>query len=179
MKGIILPIETFDVTDENGARVAGTAEAYRDPKGEFYDPNSPYYQHPRFSNHSIQFLNDKDLCRIDRSVLSNAVQKALRTALTRFDIPDPSSKAIEQHVNDSIADALRACAPMSQVVPPAAPQEPRPNADGPQMSVLDAGAASPPSVTTAALASPAYELAADGPSQDKSLIRRLTRVRPS
>ncbi len=86
MKGIVLPIETFDVTDENGARVTGTAEAYRDPKGEFYNPISPYYQHPRFSNHSIQFLNDKDLCRINRSVLSKAVQGALRNALARFDI---------------------------------------------------------------------------------------------
>ncbi|WP_340672448.1 hypothetical protein [Bradyrhizobium ottawaense] len=194
MKGIILPIETFDVTDENGARVTGTAEAYREPKGEFYDPNSPYYRHPRFSNHSIQFLNDKDLCRINRSVLSNAVEKALRNALTRFDIPDPSREAIKSRVNDSIADALRICAPMSQVAPPAASQEPpssmadliidhirrqqQPNADGPQSSVFDTGAASLPLVPTAALAPP-YELAGDDRSLDKSLVRRLTRVRPS
>lgn len=194
MKGIILPIETFDVTDENGARVTGTAEAYRDPKGEFYDPNSPYYQHPRFSNHSIQFLNDKDLCRINQSVLSKAVQEALRKALSKFDIPDPSSEAIESRVNASIADKLRVCAPMSQAVPPAAQKPPssmadliidhirrqqQPNAGGLQSSIFDIGAASLPSAPTALLAPPSYDLAGDHSSQDRSLIRRLTRVQPS
>lgn len=187
-----MPIETFDVTDENGARATGTAEAYRDPKGEFYNPNSPYYQHSRFSNHSIQFLNDKDLCRINRSALSEAVQEALRNALTRFGIDRPDARS---SVNDSITEALRQCVPMSQTVPPAPPQEPpssiadllfdrirrqqQPNANRPQSSVFDTGAASLPSVPAVALAPPVYELAGNEPTQDKSLIRRLTRVRPS
>ncbi|MBR0959869.1 hypothetical protein [Bradyrhizobium japonicum] len=174
MKGIILPIESFDVTDENGARVTGTAEAYRDPKGEFYNPNSSYYQHPRFSNHSIQFLNDKDLCRINRSALSEAVQEALRNALTNFGIDRPDAGAVQSRVNDSITEALRQCVPMSQTVPPAPTQEPpssiadllidrirrqqQPNANRPQSSVFDPRAASLPSVPAVALAPSAYEL---------------------
>lgn len=187
-----MPIETFDVTDENGARVIGTAEAYRDPKGAFYDPSSPYYQHPRFSDHDIRFMDDKDLCRIDRAVLGKAMQEAFRNALIKLGIPDPSNSAVGSQVNKSIADALRACAPMSQVEPPSGPRLPsmpiadtiidnvrrqqQLNAGRPQSPVLDTGEAFLPSVPAAALAPRGYGGLADDPSRGKLAIRRLTRV---
>lgn len=195
MKGFILPIETFDVTDENGARVTGTAEAYRDQNGEFYDPNSEYYQNPRFSNRNIRFLNDKDLCRINRSVLSQAVQEAFRRALTKLGIPDPSKSAVESDVNNSITEALRECVPMAEAVPPAALREPptsmadliidhirrrqQPNAGRPQSPLFDTGAASLPFAPAVALAPSGYGALAGDSSQGKPPIRRLMRVQPS
>jgi hypothetical protein len=44
----MMPVEPFDVSDENGVRVIGAVEAYRDRKGPFYDPTSKFYQNPRF-----------------------------------------------------------------------------------------------------------------------------------
>ena len=79
-----MPIEPFDVTDENGVRVTGTAEAYRDPKGPYYDPNSEFYQNPRYSDRDINYLNTRDVCRINPTVLSKAVQEAFRTALVQM-----------------------------------------------------------------------------------------------
>src|SRR6266702_5838140 len=84
-----MPVEPFDVTDENGVRVTGTAEAFRDPKGPFYDPNSKFYQNPRYSDHDISYLNTRDVCRINPEVLSHAVQEAFRAALIKFGMPDP------------------------------------------------------------------------------------------
>lgn len=105
-----MPIEPFDVTDENGVRVTGTAEAYRDPKGPYYDPSSEFYQNPRYSDRDINYLNTRDVCRINQTGLSKAVQEAFPTALVKFGIPKPSDPAIRDHINDSIAETLRQCA---------------------------------------------------------------------
>jgi hypothetical protein len=105
-----MPVEPFDVTDENGVRVTGTAEAYRDPNGPFYDPNSEFYKNERYSDRYINYLNTRDVCRINRSVLSAAVEKAFRTALIRLGIPDPKESAVNVDIDKSITETLRQCA---------------------------------------------------------------------
>ncbi len=105
-----MPVEPFDVTDENGVRVTGTAEAFRDPKGPFYDPNSKFYQNPRYSDHDISYLNTRDVCRINPEVLSHAVQEAFRAALIKFGMPDPKEPAVKSDVDGWIAETLRQCA---------------------------------------------------------------------
>jgi hypothetical protein len=105
-----MPVEPFDVTDENGVRVTGTVEAYRDRNGPYYDPTSKFYQNPRFSQRDIQYLNTRDVCRINPAVLSAAVQDVFHKALTNFGMDDPSPSAIKDDINNSIAETLRQCA---------------------------------------------------------------------
>jgi hypothetical protein len=190
-----LPIETFDATDENGARAKGTVEVYRDPKGPFYDPNSEFYQHPRYADRNIKYLNTRDLCRIDRSVLSNAVQGAFRGALIKLGIPDPHEDAIKADVEKSITEMLRECTPMSEAAPPGALPGPpasipypvadqiqgvqQQSADQAQSSIRGAGASSFPFVPESQLAPAGYLPVGDNPFQDQTSIRRLTRVRPA
>jgi len=105
-----MPIEPFDTTDENGVRVTGTAEAYRDGHGPFYDPSSEFYQNPRYSDHAIDYLNTRDVCRINPDVLGQAVQKAFQSALVRLGIDDPKGPAVKLDVEKWIAETLRHCA---------------------------------------------------------------------
>jgi hypothetical protein len=51
-----MPVEPFDVTDDNGIRVQGTAEATRDPNGDYYKPGSPYYLNPRYAERHFAFF---------------------------------------------------------------------------------------------------------------------------
>ena len=99
--------ESFDVTDANGKRVQGTVEVYRDRKGNYFKSDSPYYMHPRFADAQFEFLNTREACTIDRSVLEGAMRRALSDALKKFGIPDPSVAGIDKHVRESV-DATRA-----------------------------------------------------------------------
>lgn len=105
-----MPVEPFDATDENGVRVTGTAEAYRDRNGPFHDPSSEFYQNPRYSDHAIDYLNTRDVCRINPDVLGQAVQKAFQSALVRLGIDDPKGPAVRLDVDKWIAETLRQCA---------------------------------------------------------------------
>lgn len=105
-----MPVEPFDATDEKGVRVTGTAEADRDPNGAFYDPSSEFYQNPRYSDHAIDYLNTRDVCRINPDVLGQAVKKAFQSALVRLGISDPKGPAVKLDVEKWIAKTLRHCA---------------------------------------------------------------------
>ncbi len=106
-----MPVEPFDVTDENGVRVTGTAEASRDRHGPYYDPKSEFYQNDRYPDDPlIEYLNSRDVCRINPDVLSQAVQEAFSKALARLGIRKPSSSAVGNKVRESIAQTLLHCA---------------------------------------------------------------------
>jgi hypothetical protein len=86
MKEPVMPVVPFDVTDDNGVRVEGTAEAARDPNGDYYKPGSPYYLNPRYAERYFEFLNPREACTIDPQVLSRGVQGAFSEALKRLGV---------------------------------------------------------------------------------------------
>ena len=75
--------EPFEVTDGNDVTVRGSVEVSRNPKGSFYDPRSPNFRNPRFAESHIVYSNTREACKIDRDVLSGAVQRALRDSRAR------------------------------------------------------------------------------------------------
>jgi hypothetical protein len=105
-----MPVEPFDVTDDNGVRVQGTAEAARDPNGAYYDPKSPYYGNPRYAERHFEFLNPREACIIDPQVLSSGMQDAFSEALKRLGIEKPSDDNIKNDVEKSIRKYREQCA---------------------------------------------------------------------
>jgi hypothetical protein len=65
----------------------------------------------RFADAQFEFLNTREACTIDRSVLEGAMRRALSDALKKFGIPDPSDVGLDKRVGESV-DATRAqCGP--------------------------------------------------------------------
>jgi hypothetical protein len=105
-----MAIESFDVEDENGVRVTGTVEAYRKRDGDYYNPNSPSFRNERHADVDINYLNTRDVCRIDPNKLKEAVADAFARALVRFGIPDPKMDNVEQKVGELIKATRQQCA---------------------------------------------------------------------
>jgi hypothetical protein len=105
-----MSIETFDVTDANGKRVQGTVEVFRKPGGAYFDPNDPYYRNPRYADAHFEFLNTREACTIDRSVLESAMREAFSDALVKFGIDGPDQSKVAEDVKNSIDVTRKQCA---------------------------------------------------------------------
>jgi hypothetical protein len=103
-------IESIDVTDANGIRVIGTVEVYRDPKGKYFDPSSSEYQNSRYADVSFEFQTTREVCTIDRDVLSRAIQTAFKDALENFGIDGPNAGAVRTKVETQIDYTRQQCA---------------------------------------------------------------------
>ena len=105
-----MAIESFDVTDENGVRVTGTVEAYHDPNGDYYNPQSEFYLNPRHRDLDINYLNTRDVCRINPEKLKQAVAEAFARALAKSGVDKPNTDVVDKNVGDSIDFTRRQCA---------------------------------------------------------------------
>ena len=96
--------EEIDVTDSNGVRVRGYVETFRPT-----NPNHPFYNEPRYAENLFFFSTTREVCTIDPAELKTAMQDALRDALVRLGIDQPSETTIANNVETSIRNMRQQC----------------------------------------------------------------------
>jgi hypothetical protein len=95
----------FVATDSNGVVVHGYVEVHRPV------PGGRNYGNPRAADPYFEFLETRDVCRIDQDVLKRAMFDALMGALRTIGMtdPDPDPGAVSDDVDEILSGVFAQC----------------------------------------------------------------------